>query len=113
MSYSTKVLEHYEQPRNIGSMDSSDNSVGTGLVGAPECGDVMKLQIKVKNDKIVDAKLKLNLLKILILWKNYPYHPLKFIVRYWQKMQLKLLSMTTRLSICKCKKCKCSPCKCK
>jgi Fe-S cluster assembly scaffold IscU len=58
MSYSTKVLEHYEQPRNIGSMDSSDNSVGTGLVGAPECGDVMKLQIKVKNDKIVDAKFK-------------------------------------------------------
>mgnify|MGYP006124502237 FL=1 len=58
MSYSTKVLEHYEQPRNIGSMDSSDNSVGTGLVGAPECGDVMKLQIKVENDKIVDAKFK-------------------------------------------------------
>ena len=58
MSYSTKVLEHYERPRNIGSMDSSDNSVGTGLVGAPECGDVMKLQIKVENDKIVDAKFK-------------------------------------------------------
>tara|TARA_R110000850_G_scaffold4050_1_gene19088 strand:- start:124 stop:501 length:378 start_codon:yes stop_codon:yes gene_type:complete len=58
MSYSTKVLEHYEQPRNIGSMDSSDNSVGTGLVGAPECGDVMKLQIKVENDRIVDAKFK-------------------------------------------------------
>ena len=58
MSYSTKVLEHYERPRNIGSMDGADDSVGTGLVGAPECGDVMKLQIKVENDKIVDAKFK-------------------------------------------------------
>jgi nitrogen fixation NifU-like protein len=58
MSYSTKVLEHYERPRNIGSMDGADDSVGTGLVGAPECGDVMKLQIKVENDRIVDAKFK-------------------------------------------------------
>lgn len=58
MSYSTKVLEHYERPRNIGSMDDTNNSVGTGLVGAPECGDVMKLQIKVENDRIVDAKFK-------------------------------------------------------
>ena len=58
MSYSKEVLEHYEKPRNIGSMDSRSNSIGTGLVGAPECGDVMKLQIKVKNDKIVDAKFK-------------------------------------------------------
>ena len=58
MSYSTKVLEHYEQPRNIGSMDGTNDSVGTGLVGAPECGDVMKLQIKVENDRIVDAKFK-------------------------------------------------------
>ena len=58
MSYSTKVLEHYERPRNIGSMDDTDDSVGTGLVGAPECGDVMKLQIKVENDRIVDAKFK-------------------------------------------------------
>ena len=58
MAYSEKVLEHYEKPRNIGSMDSRDNSVGTGLVGAPECGDVMKLQIKVENEKIVDAKFK-------------------------------------------------------
>ena len=58
MSYSKEVLEHYEKPRNIGSMDSGSKSVGTGLVGAPECGDVMKLQIKVKNDKIVDAKFK-------------------------------------------------------
>ena len=58
MSYSTKVLEHYERPRNIGSMDGTNNSVGTGLVGAPECGDVMKLQIEVKDNKIVDAKFK-------------------------------------------------------
>ena len=58
MGYSAKVLEHYERPNNVGSMDSTDDSVGTGLVGAPECGDVMKLQIKVENDKIVDAKFK-------------------------------------------------------
>lgn len=58
MSYSTKVIEHYERPQNIGSMDSGSSSVGTGLVGAPECGDVMKLQILVEDDKIVDAKFK-------------------------------------------------------
>ena len=58
MAYSEKVLEHYEKPKNVGSLDSNDNSVGTGLVGAPECGDVMKLQIKVENEKIVDAKFK-------------------------------------------------------
>ena len=59
MAYSEKVLEHYEKPRNIGSLDSGDKSVGTGLVGAPECGDVMKLQIEVdENDKIIDAKFK-------------------------------------------------------
>ena len=48
MAYSPKVIEHYERPRNIGSMDSGSPDVGTGLVGAPECGDVMKLQIKVE-----------------------------------------------------------------
>ena len=59
MAYSEKVIEHYERPRNVGSLDSGDNSVGTGLVGAPECGDVMKLQIKVDdNNKIIDAKFK-------------------------------------------------------
>ena len=59
MAYSKEVLEHYEKPRNIGSLDSGDNSVGTALVGAPECGDVMKLQIKVdKDEKIIDAKFK-------------------------------------------------------
>jgi nitrogen fixation NifU-like protein len=59
MAYSEKVIDHYEKPRNVGSMDSGDKSVGTGLVGAPECGDVMKLQIKVGDDgTIVDAKFK-------------------------------------------------------
>ena len=59
MAYSDKVIEHYEKPRNIGSLDSGNKSVGTGLVGAPECGDVMKLQIEVDDDnKIVDAKFK-------------------------------------------------------
>jgi len=58
MAYSEKVIEHYEQPRNIGSMDSTSLNVGTGLVGAPECGDVMKLQIMVEDDKIIDAKFK-------------------------------------------------------
>ena len=58
MSYSKEVLDHYEKPRNIGSMDSGSKSIGTGLVGAPECGDVMKLQIEVKDNKIIDAKFK-------------------------------------------------------
>ncbi len=59
MSYSEKVLEHYEKPHNVGSLDSRSNRVGTGLVGAPECGDVMKLQIQVDdNNKIIDAKFK-------------------------------------------------------
>ena len=58
MAYSEKVIDHYNEPRNVGSFGKEENSVGTGLVGAPECGDVMKLQIKVENDKIVDAKFK-------------------------------------------------------
>ena len=59
MAYSKEVLEHFEKPRNIGSLDSGSNRVGTGLVGAPECGDVMKLQIEVdENEKIIDAKFK-------------------------------------------------------
>ena len=56
--YSEKVIDHYNNPRNVGSMDKSASDVGTGLVGAPECGDVMKLQIKVVNNVIVDAKFK-------------------------------------------------------
>ena len=58
MAYSQKVLDHYENPRNVGSLDKNDAEVGTGLVGAPACGDVMKLQIKVKDGIIEDAKFK-------------------------------------------------------
>ena len=59
MAYSEKVIDHYENPRNIGSLDKNDPAVGTGLVGAPACGDVMKLQIKVSADGIIeDAKFK-------------------------------------------------------
>jgi nitrogen fixation NifU-like protein len=58
MAYSTQVLDHYENPRNVGKMDKDDRSVGTGLVGAPACGDVLQLQIKVENDIITDAKFK-------------------------------------------------------
>src|SRR6266404_4426742 len=59
MTYSSKLLEHYENPRNVGSLDKADPSVGTGLVGAPACGDVMKLQIKVGADGLIeDAKFK-------------------------------------------------------
>ena len=59
MAYSDKVLDHYQHPRNVGSLDKESNDVGTGVVGAPECGDVMKLQIKVSEDgKIIDAKFK-------------------------------------------------------
>ena len=59
MAYSNKVVEHYERPNNVGSLDTRDSTVGTGLVGAPECGDVMKLQIQVDNEnKIIDAKFK-------------------------------------------------------
>jgi nitrogen fixation protein NifU and related proteins len=59
MAYSNKLLEHYENPRNVGALDKNDPSVGTGLVGAPACGDVMKLQIKVGPDGLIqDAKFK-------------------------------------------------------
>jgi Fe-S cluster assembly scaffold IscU len=58
MAYSEKVIDHYDNPRNVGSLDKSKTSVGTGVVGAPECGDVMKLQIEVEGDRIVDAKFK-------------------------------------------------------
>ncbi|KAL1514391.1 hypothetical protein ABEB36_003656 [Hypothenemus hampei] len=58
-SYHPKVIDHYENPRNVGSLDKNDKNVGTGLVGAPACGDVMKLQIRVdENGKIIDAKFK-------------------------------------------------------
>jgi nitrogen fixation NifU-like protein len=59
MAYSEKVIDHYENPRNVGSLDTSDPNVGTGLVGAPACGDVMKLQIKVNEQGVIeDAKFK-------------------------------------------------------
>jgi nitrogen fixation NifU-like protein len=58
MAYSDKVIDHYNNPRNVGSFDKSKPNVGTGVVGAPECGDVMKLQIEVDGDRIVDAKFK-------------------------------------------------------
>ena len=60
MAYSKELLDHYETPRNVGSMDKEDPNVGTGLVGAPACGDVMKLQLKVdpKTNTITDAKFK-------------------------------------------------------
>jgi nitrogen fixation NifU-like protein len=58
MAYSDKVIDHYTNPRNVGTLDKSKESVGTGLVGAPECGDVMRLQIEVENGIITDAKFK-------------------------------------------------------
>ncbi len=58
MSYSDKVIDHYSNPRNVGSFDKKDNEVGTGIVGAPECGDVMKLQLKISSGVIEDAKFK-------------------------------------------------------
>jgi nitrogen fixation NifU-like protein len=58
MAYSDKVIDHYERPRNVGSLDKNDTTVGTGLVGAPACGDVMKLQIKIEDGVIKDAKFK-------------------------------------------------------
>ena len=58
MAYSQKLMNHYENPQNVGSFDKNDDSVGTGLVGAPACGDVMKLQIKVEDGIIQDAKFK-------------------------------------------------------
>ena len=58
MAYSDKVIEHYENPRNVGTFAKEEDDVGTGLVGAPACGDVMRLQIKVKDGRIADAKFK-------------------------------------------------------
>jgi nitrogen fixation NifU-like protein len=58
MAYSDKVIDHYENPRNVGKMDATDETVGTGMVGAPACGDVMRLQIKVEDNIITDAKFK-------------------------------------------------------
>ena len=115
MAYSDKVISHFENPKNIGSFDKNDPSIGTGLVGAPECGDVMKLQIKVDdNDKIVDAKFKTfgcgsaiassslatewvkgksideaYALDNTVIVKELSLPPVKFIVQFLRKMQLK------------------------
>lgn len=58
MAYSDKVIDHYSNPKNVGTLDKSKSNVGTGLVGAPECGDVMRLQIEIEENKIIDAKFK-------------------------------------------------------
>lgn len=58
MAYGPKVIDHFNNPRNVGSFEKGDNAVGTGVVGAPECGDVMKLQLKIKDNVIEDAKFK-------------------------------------------------------
>ena len=58
MSYSNKVIDHFEDPQNVGSLDKADTNVGTGIVGAPECGDVMKLQVQIEEGVITDAKFK-------------------------------------------------------
>jgi nitrogen fixation NifU-like protein len=112
MAYSDKVVDHYENPRNVGSFDKNDTDVGTGMVGAPACGDVMKLQIRVQDGVITDARFKtygcgsaiasssllLNgskdahltrrqRLKIAKLLMSLPSPLLRFTVQYLQKMQ--------------------------
>ena len=115
MAYSEKVLEHYEKPKNIGSLDTGRHDVGTALVGAPECGDVMKLQIEVdENENIIDAKFKTFgcgsaiassslatewikgnhwmkhiQFKIHTLWKNFLFPLSRFIALFWRKMLLR------------------------
>ena len=112
MAYSDKVLDHYENPRNVGSMDKNDKEVGTGMVGAPACGDVMKLQIKIEDDIVKDAVFKTygcgsaiassslvtewvkgvkhwtkqGRLRIQILLMNWHYRQLRYIVLCWPKM---------------------------
>ena len=65
--YDGKVIEHYKNPKNVGSLEKENKSVGTGIVGAPECGDVMKLQVQVENNTIVDAQLKTFVVEVLLL----------------------------------------------
>jgi len=114
MAYSEKVIDHYENPRNVGSFEKDDPTVGTGMVGAPACGDVMKLQIKVEDGIITDARFKtygcgsaiassslitelvkgMNLdqassIKNSDIAKNLHYLQLKYIVVYWLKMPSK------------------------
>jgi NifU-like protein involved in Fe-S cluster formation len=110
MAYSGQVLDHYENPRNVGKLDKNDPSVGTGLVGAPACGDVLQLQIKVENETITDAKFKtygcgsaiassslvttwlkgktrkLQKLRTRKLQRSWLYRQSKFTVQYWRRM---------------------------
>lgn len=121
MAYSNKVIDHYENPRNVGSFAKDDPTVATGMVGAPACGDVMKLQIKVNEQGIIeDAKfktygcgsaiassslvtewvkasrwMKRRRSKILISRRSWRCHRLKFTALFWQKTRLKRPSLTT------------------
>jgi len=115
MAYSEKVIDHYENPRNVGKLDEADDSVGTGMVGAPACGDVMRLQIRVSEDGIIeDAKFKtygcgsaiassslltewvkgkilmrLQRSKIRKLLRNYPCRRSRFTVQFWPRTPLR------------------------
>ncbi len=126
MAYSEKVIDHYENPRNVGSFDSQDPTIGSGMVGAPACGDVMKLQIKVNEAGIIeDARFKTygcgsaiassslvtewmkgksldqaEAIKILRLLKNWSYRQSRFTAQFWQKMLLKPQSPTTKQAYC-------------
>ena len=115
MAYSEKVIDHYENPRNVGKMDADDPTVGTGMVGAPACGDVMRLQIKVEEGVITDAKFKtygcgsaiassslatewmkgktLDQAAQITIWiwlKSWPCHRSKFIAAFWLRTPYKL-----------------------
>ena len=117
MAYSDKVLDHYENPRNVGTLDKNDPSVGTGMVGAPACGDVMKLQIKVNEAGVIeDAKFKtygcgsaIASSSLVTEWikgktldqvmeiknsKSWHYLRSRSTARYWQKMPSVLPSLT-------------------
>jgi len=97
MAYSDKVLDHYENPRNVGVLDKDDPNVGTGMVGAPACGDVMRLQIKVSEDGVVeDAKFKTYGCGSAIASSS--------LVTEMMKMQLLLQSLTSKPSVVKQKK---------
>jgi len=125
MAYSEKVIDHYEHPRNVGAFDKADPGVGTGMVGAPACGDVMKLQIKVNEQGIIeDAKFKtygcgsaIASSSLVTEWvkgktldqamtikntqiaEELALPPVKFTARFWPKMRLRRPSTTTRQSI--------------
>jgi len=124
MAYSDKVLDHYENPRNVGTFDKGDDQVGTGMVGAPACGDVMKLQIRVNEAGIIeDARFKTygcgsaiassslvtewvkgktldkrSRFATLRLQKSLLCRPLKFIARSWLKTQSRLQLKITKIN---------------